>query len=68
MISMELKGFFIDGYKYLKNVYLPLDNRLCVLIGPNDSGKSSILHAIELFYKCVEDERRVKDSSGGIST
>lgn len=60
MISVGLKGFFIDGYKCLKNVYLPLDNRLCVLIGPNDSGKSSILHAIELFYRCVEDGRRVK--------
>ena len=65
MISVKLKGFFIDGYKCLKNVYLPLDNKLCVLIGPNDSGKSSILRAIELFYRCVENGRRVRKLQWG---
>ena len=50
---MRLKGFYINGYKCLKNVFIPLENGLSVIVGPNDVGKSSIIEALDLFNRCI---------------
>lgn len=50
---MQLKGFYINGYKCLKNVFIPLENGLSVIVGPNDVGKSSIIEALDLFNRCI---------------
>lgn len=43
-----IEGFTVRGFRCLKSVKVPM-RPLTVLIGPNDSGKSSFLRALEWF-------------------
>ncbi len=45
--------FHVQNYKALRDITLPL-TPVHVLIGPNDSGKTSILEAIAALYKSVD--------------
>ena len=50
----------IDGYKSLKNLELEMKN-LMVIIGPNASGKSNLLDALQLIsLACTE--KSLKDA------
>ena len=62
---MKLKGFYINGYKCLKHFFLPFTEKLVVLVGPNDSGKTAILEAINYFYKGIRDGRRIRAMESG---
>src|ERR1043166_2979698 len=39
----------IENYKGLRNIVIPL-SRFCCLIGENNTGKSSVLSAVSLFF------------------
>ena len=46
---MLISNVFIHAFKSIRKLTLPLDKQITVLIGPNESGKSNILKAIESF-------------------
>ena len=46
---MKLESIHIHNYKALNDVSIPLSAFVC-LIGENNSGKSTLLRAVELFY------------------
>jgi len=54
---MKLKQIRVDGYKNLINCAVDLGD-FNVLVGPNNSGKSNLLEAIQmLFCFCLADEK-----------
>ncbi|NPA99056.1 MAG: AAA family ATPase, partial [Crenarchaeota archaeon] len=60
-------GFFISGFRSLAKIYLPLNN-FVVLVGPNDSGKTSFIEALNLFQTLVvEGKSKTKLRSGYFS-
>ena len=63
---MNIKGFYIDGYKSLKKLFIPMETKLSVLVGPNDSGKTAILEVLGLFYKGISDGRRIRRLESGM--
>lgn len=46
---MVIKSISINGYKSIRKLEVPLDSKITVMIGPNESGKTNILKAIEHF-------------------
>ena len=45
---MQIKGISITNYRSIKKAnYIPIENK-CVIIGPNNEGKSNILQGIVL--------------------
>lgn len=46
---MIVSKITIDGYKSINRLTLPLNPKISVLIGPNESGKTNILSAINCF-------------------
>ena len=46
---MVVSNIIINGFKSINKLTLPLDQKISVLIGPNESGKTNILKAIEHF-------------------
>ena len=46
---MIVSNIHINGYKSINKMSLPLDPKITVLIGPNESGKTNILKSIEHF-------------------
>jgi predicted ATPase len=46
---MVVSNIHINSYKSIRKLTLPLDPKITVLIGPNESGKTNILKAIENF-------------------
>jgi len=46
---MLVSSVLINAYKSIRKLTLPLDDKITVLIGPNESGKTNILKAIEGF-------------------
>lgn len=48
--KMNLKLIRIENYKSIHDTTFRLDNHFSVLVGPNDHGKSNILHAIHDFF------------------
>lgn len=46
---MILSKIHVTAYKSIKSMILPLDRKITVLIGPNESGKTNILKAMESF-------------------
>lgn len=51
---MKFNKFVIDNYRAIKNITLELNHSILPLIGVNESGKTSILHAI-LSYDSGQD-------------
>ena len=53
-----IRRFTIEGFKrFEQKTVIDLDD-VTVLVGANNSGKSTILHALTLFQYCVETTRR----------
>lgn len=53
-----IRRFTIEGFKrFEQKTVIDLDD-VTVLVGTNNSGKSTILHALTLFQYCVETTRR----------
>ena len=53
-----IRRFTIEGFKrFQRETVIDLDD-VTVLVGANNSGKSTILHALTLFQYCVETTRR----------
>jgi predicted ATPase len=46
---MELIGLEVEGYAGFTKQYIPLRNRVHLLVGKNDAGKTALLHACNLF-------------------
>jgi len=54
---MKLKQIRVDGYKNLKDAVLDLGD-FNVLVGPNNSGKSNLLEAIQMIWPiCFGDDK-----------
>ena len=54
-----IRRFTIEGFKrFEQETVIDLDD-MTVLVGENNSGKSTILHALTLFQYCVETTRRI---------
>lgn len=54
---MKYESFQIENFKGIKSVSIDLsNNRILTLVGLNESGKTTILEAISLFYKLVKNE------------
>ena len=51
---MIISKLHIQGFKSIRQVILPLDPKITVLIGPNESGKTNILKAIDMLLKGAE--------------
>jgi predicted ATP-dependent endonuclease of OLD family len=60
---MKFKKITIDGFRCLCNLSLELEDDVTLIIGENDSGKSSIIDSINLFtgrYSLDEDDFNIK--------
>ncbi len=52
---MKYKNFKIENFKGIESVNIDLsNNRILSLVGLNESGKTTILEAIDLFYKMIK--------------
>ena len=51
---MIVSKVHIKAFKSIRELVLPLDRKVTVLIGPNESGKTNILKAIESFNSDVK--------------
>ncbi len=47
---MILKKLILENFRGYKNIEVEFDNKLNVVIGKNDIGKSTILEALEIFF------------------
>ena len=57
-----IRRFTIEGFKRFEHeTVIDLDD-VTVLVGANNSGKSTILHALTLFQYCVETTRRANSN------
>jgi predicted ATPase len=54
-----------DNFKGLKSVEVAFDERFTVLVGPNGSGKTSVLQGIELVVGAWSDQRLLSQLMGG---
>ena len=52
---MKLESVYISRFRSIKSVELIKCGGFNVLIDKNNSGKSSILSAINSFFKCIQD-------------
>src|SRR5580692_6097413 len=50
-----IDSFYVSNYKCLVNVRIPL-TPIHVIIGPNDSGKTSLLEAIFALFRSTEKQ------------
>ena len=46
---MVISKIFVTAFKSIRQLSLPLDKKITVLIGPNESGKTNVLKATESF-------------------
>jgi len=58
---MKLKQIRVDGYKNLINCELNLGD-FNVLVGPNNSGKSNLLEAIQMFFPVCFGNKELRDT------
>ena len=55
---MQIKGISITNYRSIKKAnYIPIENK-CVIIGPNNEGKSNILQGIVLSLTIITGSQR----------
>lgn len=47
-LGMHITRIYIDGFKRLNDFDLPLNEKLSVIVGDNETGKTSVLEAINL--------------------
>lgn len=47
---MILKKLILKNFRGYSNIEIEFDNKLNVIIGKNDIGKSTILEALEIFF------------------
>lgn len=52
--KMKLKSFKIENYKSFQNIEIYFDEKLSVLTGANNCGKTTIIEAIALWVECFE--------------
>jgi len=50
---MEIVGFEIKNFGNIKHLFVPLDNDVLVIFGPNGSGKTRVLGALETSFKAL---------------
>ena len=53
---MRIVSLEVSGYRSLQNCYIDLDRNLTVLVGKNDSGKSTIIKAIDFIMHVLKGE------------
>jgi predicted ATPase len=53
-VSRSIKSIAVQRFKSLEDVTLELGDRLTVLVGPNNAGKSSLLQAIQFGVSVVQ--------------
>ena len=51
---MKLKKISIRNYKTIKRLSVDFFNDITLIVGKNNIGKSNVLKAIEIFFKCLE--------------
>ncbi|MDQ1255266.1 MAG: putative ATP-dependent endonuclease of the family [Euryarchaeota archaeon] len=49
VIEMKIKQIEIDGFRCLCNFKITFEDNITVIVGENDSGKSSIISCLNLF-------------------
>ncbi len=66
---MLIEKLTIEGYRSIRNVEITFD-RMTSIIGANNSGKSTVLQAINLFFESAPrlsvDDYYNKDAGGSI--
>ncbi len=64
---MRINKIKINKYKSIERpIIINNLSNLNILVGPNNSGKTNILDAIELFFKDLSEEERFKDNKNDI--
>lgn len=58
---MHLHSVRIRNFRRLKDVYLTLEDDISILVGANNSGKTSVAHALHAFAACSKDAFTVHD-------
>lgn len=58
---MYLHSVRIRNFRRLKDVYLTFEQDISVLVGSNNSGKTSAAHALEAFAACSKDAFSIHD-------
>ncbi len=60
---MNVYGLRARNFRKLHDVYLDLDPELSILVGANNSGKTSAMHAMRLFTLGIKDKFSIHDFS-----
>lgn len=58
---MHLHSVRIRNFRRLKDVYLTLEDDISILVGANNSGKTSVAHALHAFAACSKDAFTIHD-------
>lgn len=61
---MKIKKLIVKNYRSLKDVTINFED-LTIIVGKNDSGKSNILKALDMFFNWTESEQLKEISDGG---
>ena len=57
---MHLKKIKIEGFKTFRTFELPLNKHLNIIVGDNETGKTTLLEAINLVLSCQLDGRSIQ--------
>jgi predicted ATP-dependent endonuclease of OLD family len=60
---MFLHGFRVRNFHRLKNTWIDLETDLSIMVGPNNSGKTSASHPVKLFFTGERRSFSVNDFS-----
>jgi predicted ATP-dependent endonuclease of OLD family len=60
---MYLHSFRIKNFRRLKDAYIDLEKELTIFVGANNSGKTSAIHAIQMFLDGSRDKFSIHDFS-----
>jgi len=61
---VKIKRVILEGFRGIKKIEIPLDNRMTVLAGVNGAGKSSVLDALAILLSWVVARIRQAGGSG----